>query len=159
LTLATKAPRPRGTNRLLYHAYKYPDNEGTYSLHCTVSYSRPNPQGFRIRIGSDKIRLENSQAIDAYCPLTVFEDVLKLKTNQILLVYAKTVGNRKTGNEKFLYDSAYLLSGLNFEKFQSAVTTDKLKVDIRIGSFRSGAMKGKYHDHGTAFRIDARDYL
>ena len=44
-------------------------------------------------------------------------------------------------------------------KFKSAVENDKLKIDIRIGSYRSGKNTGKYHDHGTAFRINKRDFM
>ena len=66
---------------------------------------------------------------------------------------------RKTKNEKFHFTEAYLLSNLNINKFKSAVESDKLKIDIRIGVYRSGKNKGKYHDHGTGFRINKRDFL
>ena len=68
-------------------------------------------------------------------------------------------GKRKTKNEKFYYSEAYFLSGLNIKKFKNAIKKDKLKIDIRIGVYRSGPKKGKYHDHGTGFRINKRDFL
>ena len=43
------------------------------------------------------------------------------------------------------------------DKIQSK--KDKLKIDIRIGVYRTGKNKGKYHDHGTGFRINSRDFL
>ena len=55
--------------------------------------------------------------------------------------------------EEFHYIEAYLLSHINMNKFKSAVENDKLKIDIRIGTYKSGKNIGKYHDHGTAFRI------
>jgi len=84
---------------------------------------------------------------------------LKAKSDKILLAFAETKGERKTKNEKFHFTEAYLLSNLNINKFKSAVESDKLKIDIRIGVYRSGKNKGKYHDHGTGFRINKRDFL
>ena len=74
-------------------------------------------------------------------------------------MFAETSGERKTASEKFHYIEAYLLSGLNINKFTTAIQNDKLKIDIRIGVYRSGKSAGKYHDHGTGFRIDKRNFL
>ena len=101
----------------------------------------------------------NKQKIECFYPISIFQDVLVSKSNKILLVFAETKGERKTINEQFHFIEAYLLSDLNINKFQKAVEIDKLKVDIRIGVYRSGKNKGKYHDHGTGFRISKRDFL
>lgn len=45
------------------------------------------------------------------------------------------------------------------DKFKSAIKNDKLKIDIRIGVYRSDENKAKYHDHGTAFRINKNNFL
>lgn len=159
LTLATKSPEPKGVNRVLFEKYKYLDDEGCYNLHSTVYGSRLNPQGFKIRLDNSKLILENRNNIECYYPISIFQDVLMSKSNKILLVFAETKGERKTINEQFHFIEAYLLSDLNINKFKSAVQEDKLKVDIRIGVYRSGKNKGKYHDHGTGFRINKRDFL
>ncbi|MFC1512505.1 MvaI/BcnI family restriction endonuclease [bacterium] len=159
LTIATKSPEPRGINKILFERYKYKDKEGVYSLHSTVYYTRYNPQGFKISISNEKIILENKKHIEAYWPLSIFDEVLKTKSNKILLVFADTEGKRKTKKESFHFNEAYLLSELNLNKFTKALERDKLKIDIRIGAYRSGSNKGKYHDHGTGFRIHKRDFL
>ena len=159
LTLATKSPEPRGINRVLFEKYKYIDDEGCYNLHSTVYGSKYNPQGFKISLKDSKLILENKQNIECYYPISIFQDVLVSKSNKILFVFAETKGKRKTINEQFHFIEAYLLSDLNIDKFQKAVKLDKLKVDIRIGAYRSGKNKGKYHDHGTGFRINKRDFL
>ena len=102
---------------------------------------------------------QNKSKIAVYWPISIFDDVLKAKSDKILLAFAETKGERKTKNEKFHFTEAYLLSNLNINKFKSAVESDKLKIDIRIGVYRSGKNKGKYHDHGTGFRINKRDFL
>lgn len=159
LTIATKSPEPKGINKVLFEKYKYLDKEGKYNLHSTVYGLRKNPQLFIVVFEGKKLVLKNKFKIQAYWPVSIFDDVLKAKSDIILLALAETKGERKTKNEKFHYIEAYLLSDLNIKKFKSAVENDKLKIDIRIGVYRSGKNKGKYHDHGTGFRISKRDFL
>lgn len=159
LTIATKAPQPRGINRILFERYKYKDIDGCYCLHSTVYGSRYNPQGFRIVIRNDKLELQNRENIEAYWPITIFDDVLKSKSDKIVLVFAETEGEKGREDEKFHFIEAHLLSNLNINKFKNAIEEDKLKIDIRIGFFKSGKREGKYHDHGTGFRINKRDIL
>lgn len=159
LTLATKSPEPRGVNKILFEKYKYKDPEGYFNLHSTVSGSKLNPQGFKITLDKHKLILINKEGINCYWPISIFQDVLASKSNKILLVFAKTKGEPKTINESFHFTESYLLSDLNINKFKKAIATDKLKIDIRIGVYRSGKFKGKYHDHGTGFRIAKKDFL
>ena len=159
LTLATKTPQPKGTNRKLFDEYKYKDDEDYYNLHSTVYGSRINPQGFRINYQDGKLLLENKNHIEAYWDENIFKDVLVSKSNKILLVFAETKGESKSSNEQFHFIEAYLLEGLTRGKFQNAIEKDYLKVDIRIGVYRSGKNKGKRHDHGTGFRMHKRDFL
>ena len=159
LTVATKSPEPKGINKVLFEKYKYLDKEGKYNLHSTVCGSRKNPQLFKVVFEGEKLVLKNKFKMAVYWPISIFDDVLKAKSDKILLAFAETKGERKTKNEKFHFTEAYLLSNLNINKFKSAVESDKLKIDIRIGVYRSGKNKGKYHDHGTGFRINKRDFL
>jgi len=159
LTLATKAPKPRGVNRKLFEQYKYLDSDGYYNLHSTVYGSKVNPQGFKIKYREGKLLLENKHKTEAYWDENMFSDVLVSKSNKILLVFANAKGETKSGNEQFHYIEAYLLQNLNIDKFHTAIEKDYLKVDIRIGVYRSGKNKGKYHDHGTGFRMNKKDFL
>lgn len=159
LTIATKSPEPKGVNRILFNKYKYLDKEKKFSLHSTVYGSRKNPQLFQVVFEKNKLVLKNKNDIEAYWLVSIFDDVLKAKSDKILLVLAETKGKRKTPNEKFHYVEAYLLSNLNIKKFKKSIQKDKLKIDIRIGSYGTGKNKGKYHDHGTGFRINKRDFL
>jgi len=42
---------------------------------------------------------------------------------------------------------------------KKALRNGKLKADIRIGADKKGKAAGKYHDHGTGFRISKSGYL
>ena len=159
LTVATKSPLPKGVNKVLFEKYKYRDKEGKYSLHSTVCGSRTNRQGLRVVFKEDKLILKNPYNVEAYWPILIFDEVLKSKSDKILLIFAETSGERTKPSEKFHYTEAYLLSGLNIKKFKNAIENDSLKVDIRIGVYRSGKLKGRYHDHGTGFRINKKDFL
>ncbi|OGZ07890.1 MAG: glycosyl hydrolase [Candidatus Lloydbacteria bacterium RIFCSPHIGHO2_02_FULL_50_13] len=159
LTVATKSPLPKGVNKILFEKYKYQDKEGKYSLHSTVCSSRKNRQGLRVAFTGEKLILKNPYNVKAYWPISIFDEVLKSKSNKILLIFAETRGERKTRAERFHYTEAYLLFGLNIKKFKNAIEKDSLKVDIRIGVYRSGKLKGRYHDHGTGFRIGKKDFL
>lgn len=158
LTIATKSPLPKGANRNLFESYKYLDDSGVYNLHSTVYGSRPNTQGLRAMVLRDGVNIENPYNIEAYWPISLFDDLVS-KSNKILLVFANTKGERKTSDEQFHFTEAYLLSQLNKEKFTKALSNDKLKIDFRMGAYRSGKSKGKFHDHGTGFRINKRDFL
>ena len=159
LTLATKSPLPRGVNKILFEKNKYLDREGHYNLHSTVYGSRPNKQNLQIVFEGDRLVLKNGHNIEAYWPVSIFDDVLRSKSDKVLLVLAETEGERKTESEAFHYVEAHLLSQMNIEKFKKAIEEDKLKIDIRIGAYRTGKNQGKYHDHGTGLRISKRDYL
>ena len=128
-------------------------------MHSTVYGSRSNNQSFRVLFETDYLFLKNKYDIEAYWPISIFKDVLKFKSNKIILVFAKTKGKRRTMSESFHFIEAYVLEDLELKKFKMAVSNDKLKVDIRIGSYRKGKNKGKYHDHGTGFRISKKDFL
>src|SRR3989344_6471198 len=135
LTIATKSPEPKGVNRILFYKYKYLDKEKKFSLHSTVYGSRKNPQLFQVVFEKNKLVLKNKNDIEVYWLVSIFDDVLKAKSDKILLVLAETKGKRKSLNEKFHYIEAYLLSNLNIKKFKKSIQKDKLKIDIRIGSY------------------------
>lgn len=159
LTIATKAPQPRGANRKLYEAYCRLDEDGDLCLHTTAYGSKPNNLGFQLIFVSNRLIIDNPQKVPAYWTMSIFDDVLKSKSNNILIVFAETKGERKTPNEYFHFIEAHLLSGMNIKKFESAIKSDRLKVDTRIGTYKSGKFKGRYHDHGTGFRIGKTDFL
>lgn len=158
LTLSSRAPLPKGVNRVLFEAYKY-KREGGYKLYSPVKGSRINSHGLRVIVQNTKLILINPKKIEAFWVLEKLDDIFKEKSSKIVLVLAKTKGELGDVNEKFHYEEAYLLSGVDLKRTQDAIKNDKLKVDIRIGFDLTGKQAGKYHDHGTGFRIHKKDYL
>lgn len=159
LTLSSKSPLPIGVNKKLYEAYKVLREDGIYKLYTTIYGSKTNVRGFRVKMKDGRLLLENPQKIKAHWDLKELDDILKKGTQKVILVLAETKGKFASRNERFYYKEVYLLSGLSFSKLQKALNDGKLKVDIRIGEDRTGKASGKYHDHGTGFRISKGDYL
>ena len=159
LTLSSRAPLPRGVNRLLYNKYHREVESGKGRLYTTVYGSRTNNRGFQVVVKNNVLKLVNPNNIEAFWIMETLDDVLKKGTKKVLLVLAETKGNLGSKSEKFFYKEAYLLRGLNFEKLKKAIQNDALKIDIRIGYDITGKKIGKYHDHGTGFRIMKDKYL
>ena len=159
LTLSSRAPLPKGVNKILYNKYHHSTEEGKGKLYTTVYGSRPNNKGLKVTIEDNLLVLENPDNIKAYWPLESLDDVLKTGENKILLSLAKTKGKLGGKDEEFNYIEAYLLNGINFNRLKKAIQNDALKIDIRIGYDIHGKKVGKYHDHGTGFRIMINKYL
>src|SRR5690606_9028465 len=104
----------------------------------TVCGSRDNPQSFRIVLGQERLTLKNKYDIEAYWPATIFDEIFGSKAKKIILVFAESRGEKKTANERFHFKEAYILINPEINKLKSAIVGDKLKVDIRIGAYRSG---------------------
>lgn len=160
LTLSSKSPLPKGVNSKLFHLYKrFSKEDKIYRLYTTIYGSKRNNRGFKVEVKDGKLFLINTKKVEAYWPLEKLDDVLKKDSQKILLVLAEAKGDFGKLNEEFHYVEAHLLSGLSFERLQKALSEGKLKVDIRIGADKTGKAAGKYHDHGTGFRIMKNDYL
>ena len=54
----------------------------------------------------------------------------------------------------FKYLEAYLLSGFDYDSMINLLERGIIKVDIRIGQYSDGSI----HDHGTAFRLEKKDF-
>src|SRR3972149_12042807 len=112
LTLSSRAPKPRGVNRVLFENYKYiNEKDGLYRLYSTVYGSRTNSNRFKIDVKEDKLTLLNPKNIEAFWPLEKLDDVLKENSTKIVLALAQTKGDFGKENEQFHYTEAYLLSG------------------------------------------------
>lgn len=159
LTLGSRAPQPRGVNKILYQKYHHPHGNTKGKLYTTVYGSKPNNKGLKVTIRNNFLVLENPENIEAYWILESLDDVLKKGETKILLVLVETKGDLGDENEEFYYKEAYLLNGINFNKLKEAIQNDALKIDIRIGYDITGKKIGKYHDHGTGFRIMKNNYI
>ena len=163
LSLFTKNPLPRGINSKLRQAYGHPD--ATYapklSLHCTVTTTKPNPEGFILIGKTDRIELAFTKKqtkvpnLDTpYWKQSTLEKAIKRKYADSLF-YAKAKTRGSGTDEEFHFIEAYHLQGLSFKNFSKNLDQGILVAEPRMGFNGPNTKKpGSPHDHGTAFRIN-----
>lgn len=155
LTLLTKAPLPRGTNRLLRERFGYPSSRfpTQRELHTTVSALKFNKlkgkRTFKLTVRQDGVLLvaASGGTVGYWDRETLRAAFTKKYPRTMLYVKAQTKGSG--ANEEFHFNEAWILGGFGFDSFADLLRAGKIHVDIRLGHYPNG----KRHDHGTAFRV------
>uniref|UniRef100_A0A7C3YNJ5 Glycosyl hydrolase n=1 Tax=Geoglobus ahangari TaxID=113653 RepID=A0A7C3YNJ5_9EURY len=157
ITLITKSPRPKGANAMLLQRFGYPYpnfNSSKKALHATLN---PPPawtfikgkEAIKVNVTSDSIELISAEGEKiAYWEKRDIEGAFKEKySHGLILVKADCRGSGE--NEEFWFNEAWLLKGFNFGIIKDLIAKGIIRIDIRIGQYPNG----RYHDHGTAFRV------
>ena len=133
-------------------------------LYTTISHSNfnssKNKYGFKLEIKNNQKKisiliknLESNEFVDEEVYYT-FEDLKKIINKKCRnIVFISAQHKKKNEIEYFKFQSAKLLTGMDFEKFLEGVEKGIIVYDIRIGIYKTGKNKGRQHDHGSAFRI------
>lgn len=170
ITLFTKSPDPKGSNRRLWNAYGYREGEskdglvqttlsedsqdtiveesisGLKVLRIAVIAGKENRAGIQPLLINSRISLSNPKGIEAYYNLNALRAKFEQKYKPLVLVLADY--QVIDGVERFHYNEAFLLKGFGFDSFLQLLAEGKIEIHIRIGYYEDG----RYHDHGTAFR-------
>lgn len=161
ITLFTKSPNG-GIKNLLneirretFHAtltvnVPYPLADNMYLL-----MSANNPLSCSLMLGNDFSNFDNALPL-----ITLNWDIDSLKKGfSKIRSVAYIRANRKyiDGVEHFKYTELSLLYGVSFEKFLRCINNGTIKIDFRIGQYKSGKRIGMIHDHGTGFRISKKN--
>lgn len=171
LTLFTKSPSgPRGANTLLREKYGKRDEFSNKILHTTVSgnsKTKSNEYRYNFKINIDKenevIRLSVYDSNDIEIDNSVFWTFqhLSQQINKKLETIAIISANSRIfeGKKQYKYNEIDIVTNLNIENLIRAIENGDLKIDIRIGAYKTGKKKGQTHDHGTGFRINVEKLL
>lgn len=89
---------------------------------------------------------------ETYWDLGAIQNKVKGKLKNLVYCQADedNIDNQRYFN--FNYFECYF--DFNFNYFISALRSGDIQVDFRIGADLNGNNAGKYHDHGTGFRIN-----
>lgn len=171
LTMFTKSPTyPRGANTMLRNNYGVKDENDNNILHVTVSGNQKtklNKYKFNYLIDVDRkenlIRLNIFNNDDQLVDNSVFwsfEDLekqinKKLKTIAIVSAESRLINELK----QYKYNEVDIVTNLSISSLVNGIENGDIKIDIRIGAYKSGSKKGKTHDHGTGFRIQIKDLI
>ena len=122
-----------------------------------------NAYGFRIvndtqgkKIVLEVSSLPEMEVIDSSVYWTYYdlEQCLLTKLKALFFVYADS--DMRDGTVVH-YTQADIYLDPSLENLLKLIDRGRLMIDIRIGSYKTGKMKGKPHDHGTGFRIRPED--
>lgn len=155
ITLFTKEPVffGRSAAKYLVEEFGYETlREGSIKeLYVTVSYQKPNKQGFKFEIDKKDNTLfldnVNKKIPKIYWTYDQLKDAADNKLKSLILVLADSYNEGL--NETFYYNEAYILEGFSFINFLEAIKNDYVKLDLRIHIKQNGSIR----NHGTAFRI------
>ncbi len=78
------------------------------------------------------------------------------KMKDLFLVFADTQVVNKKNQYHFTSGEIYL--DFDFENFLKEIEKGGIMFDIRIGVYNSGKNYGKTHDHGSGFRVKAKNF-
>lgn len=162
ITLFTKAPDIKGANNRLREEYGYrKDPSSKYKeLHSTLSVGKvtgENQLGLQIIENRLYVTSFGKPIEYAYYSLDSLLSSLRAKyvTGKAVFAGAESRGPRKS--EEFHYRTAELATGMNPDNFIKLLQEGKIKLDLRLGVYKSGKNEGNLHDHGTGFRIFPRN--
>ena len=155
ISLFTKKPDGITNKEILeiagYQDKTFPEKK---ALHTTIG-KKVNGMGFYYSVDKMKNKFIfhfKNKEMGYYSLDLLREKAMEKLGDGVILVFAKSKKDKETKVESFLYDNAYLLKNFNFDKF-----LDKCVIEIRMGVYKSGKLKGRLHDHGTSFRIKQKD--
>ncbi len=166
LTLFTKAPKPKGVNRMLLERFGHTSRRSRKELHTTVTSDPPTrtidgrlrPRrtlyggpGFWLTFTESRIELSHVNYGSIPTPYWDMNDLKAAfhKKYPGYLLYVKADSRTINGQEYLHYNEAHRLSEFSFENFTQRLEEGKIVVDIRIGQYPDGSP----HDHGTGFRV------
>lgn len=74
----------------------------------------------------------------------------KLEYLALISVQTKIINNKKI----YKYEHMDIYKFINFENFINAIENDYIRIQLKIGVFKSGKRIGQTHDRGTGFQIN-----
>ncbi len=88
-----------------------------------------------------------------------YEKLKKKLFKKLINLFVVSAERRfNNGIEEFKFTNARIYTDPSFERFLDIIDDGRVQYDIRIGSYQSGDMYGKPHDHGSGFRL-RNDYI
>lgn len=170
ITLFSMASEKRNNRRLHSNYGRINEEDQVHRLYWTVTMSRyarlydnfdcilffdnpNNPEKLILEV-KDVRTSEIDQ--DTYWDLSKIHKKIKGKLRN--LVFCRADEKDIDGRRHFDFNYFECYFGFSYEKFLDALESGYIQVDFRIGADLNGKNAGKYHDHGTGFRIN-RDKL
>lgn len=167
ITLFSMATEKR-KNKHLFESYKKLDSsDGVERLYWTIHMNKTaflygryecklefdnedSPQFLIVNVKDTKTGIIDTQA---YWDLNKIRQKTAKKMKNLVVCYADT--EIISSKRYFKFNSFECYFEFDFNKFLDYIRSGHIQVDFRIGADLEGKNAGKYHDHGTGFRIQS----
>lgn len=172
ISLITKAPNNGNLLRTEYGKTAINDNDGLpyKRLNATIRYSNfiksKNPYTFKLNFDEQEERLYilvkdsvSGIILDENRIYYNFADLQKVVDNKLKIVALVSFSKREENNKWIYKYKNFNIVNINTDLLLDLIKTDKIKLDVRMGMYKTGKNKGRLHDHGTGLRISAQDFL
>lgn len=171
-TMFTKsATLPRAVNTTLRKKYGNPDSvhQDVKVLHISIFAHKWTPNKlkeyeFRLRLNNKEQQLElitrdlftKEYEVSAIWTYEALKKTMFKKMKNLAYIDALKIID-KNHDEYFEYLSMELYYELDFNNFLILLESGDICFDLRMGAYKTGKRKGKSHDHGSGFRIKAKN--
>ena len=171
ITLFSMATENKNNRRLFDLYSRIDENDGVQRLYwtvymnkvaklydryeCQLEFDNPsNPKLLYVRVKDTLTGIEDREA---YWDLNKIKAKIEKKMKNLVLCYAET--SEINGHRHFQFKKFECYVGFSFEKLLEYIKQGFVQIDFRIGADLEGKNAGKYHDHGTGFRIHGHHLL
>lgn len=171
-TMFTKsATFPRSVNTLLRKKYGNPDSmhPDIKVLHTSIFAHKWTPNKlkeyeFRLRLNNKEQQLElitrdffsKEYEVSAIWTYDILKKTMFKKMKNLAYINALKIID-ENHDEYFEFLSMELYYNLDFNNFLMLLESGDICFDLRMGAYKTGKRKGKSHDHGSGFRIKAKN--
>ena len=150
ITLFTKSPHWLVSPSKIISTYGYKNGKGRWALKITLT-GKKEVSGLKLHFNqkTKAIQVINRDfKVLAFWNARELSKIFEMKLPKLIIVKAISRGLGKY--EEFLYDEAYLLSGMNLNRFLGELQSETIVTEFRM-HLKSEA--GTIRDHGTGFRV------
>lgn len=89
---------------------------------------------------------------NTFWPFEIIKERLYCKLKYLAIIKVKT--KKENHQQYYKYENIEIFKLKNFEKFLEAIQYDYIRIQLKIGVFKSGKRIGQTHDRGTGFQIN-----
>lgn len=89
-----------------------------------------------------------------FWPFETIKERINCKLNYLALI--SVVTKKINGKLYYKYENLEIYEFINFDHFLKAVENNYIKIQLKVGVFKSGKRFGQTHDRGTGFQINKK---
>lgn len=89
-----------------------------------------------------------------FWPFEIIKEKIYFKVQYLAIINVRTKFEK--GRQYYKYENIEIFKVKDFESFIKAIQNDYIRIQLKIGVFKSGKRFGQTHDRGTGFQINQK---